>query len=73
MTENEQKWFASLKRVLQKMPDSVEIQVHNNSIQMNRKGARDEEFALRGNADAVDDLDAFSTTRMRVYPCGESM
>jgi hypothetical protein len=53
------------------MPTTVEIQVHQNFIQMNRAGARSETFELIGHVDNVESLDEFSTER--VYPCSESI
>ncbi len=70
MSREERLWFAKLKRTLRDMPASVEIQVHSNSIQMNRAGAREDHFRQRGHADGVESLDWFRTKR--VYPCSES-
>ncbi|MGQ4812353.1 hypothetical protein ACCZ74_08650 [Agrobacterium vitis] len=67
----EEKWFRRLKRVLSDMPSTVEIQVHQNFIQMNHSGAREETFARRGHADEVESISTFGTKR--VYPCSESI
>ena len=71
MAPDEKRWFDRLRRVLKDMPNSVEIQVHQNSIQMNRAGAREEEFMRAGNADNVECLAEFNTKR--IYPCSESL
>lgn len=71
MTPEEKRWFSRLRRVLRDMPDTVEIQVHQNSIHMNREGAREAEFVRTGHVDNVDALGWFSAGR--VYPCSESI
>lgn len=71
MTPEEKRWFSRLRRVIRDMPKEVEIQVHQNRIQMNREGAREAAFMEKGNADNVESLDEFSTKR--VYPCSESI
>lgn len=71
ITAEEKRWFSRLHRVLRDMPDAVEIQVHSTFIQLNRVGAREEEFARIGHVDCVPSLAEISTER--VYPCSESM
>lgn len=71
MNPEEKQWFSRLRRILRNMPTTVEIQVHQNFIQMNRAGARSETFELIGHVDNVESLDEFSTER--VYPCSESI
>ncbi|MBO9099484.1 MULTISPECIES: hypothetical protein [unclassified Rhizobium] len=71
MTPDEQRWFNRLRRVLRNMPAAVELQVHSGSIQMNREGAREEEFLRTKHVDSVESLDEFQTKR--VYPCSESL
>lgn len=71
MTVEERRWFKRLKACLRGMPTTVELQVHQNSIQMNRAGARSDAFELRGHADEVDHLGWFQAER--VYPCSESI
>lgn len=73
MTANEKGWFNKLYRLLSSMPSNVEIQVHNGSIQMNRKGAREASIELNGHSDSAESLDSFVTHQMRVYPCSESV
>lgn len=73
MTASEKAWFNKLYRLLNSMPADVEIQVHNNHLQMNRKGARDAAFEQNGDGDNAESLDHFVTHNMRVYPCSESM
>lgn len=67
----EEKWFRRLRRVLRDMPEGVELQVHQNTIQMNVAGARQATFDAIGCADNVESIDSFQTTR--VYPCSESI
>lgn len=64
-------WFKRLRRVLDAMPETVEIQVHNSSIQMNEAGAREATFLMEGTADNVEEIAYFQTDR--VYPCSESI
>ncbi|NTJ46552.1 hypothetical protein G6K93_05930 [Agrobacterium rhizogenes] len=71
MTSDEQRWFNRLRRVLIDMPLTVELQVHSGSIQMNREGAREEEFFRTKHVDGVESLAEFQTKR--VYPCSESL
>ncbi|MND54132.1 hypothetical protein D3C87_908290 [compost metagenome] len=66
----ERAWFSKLRRVMREMPKTVEIQVHQNVIQMNKAGERDAAFERDGNADNVPEIDHFSSHR--VYPCSES-
>ncbi len=66
----ERAWFSKLRRILREMPATVEIQVHQNIIQMNKAGERDATFERDGHADNVPEIDHFSTHR--VYPCSES-
>ncbi|CAM3844620.1 hypothetical protein G6L26_009880 [Agrobacterium radiobacter] len=66
----ERAWFSKLRSVLREMPATVEIQVHQNFIQMNKAGERSATFERVGNADNVPEIDHFSTAR--VYPCSES-
>ncbi len=73
MTASEKAWFNKLYRLLNSMPADVEIQVHNNHLQMNRKGARDAAFEQNGDGDNAESLDEFQTINMRLYPCGESV
>lgn len=70
-TPEEARWFKRLKKCLADMPATVELQVHQNNIQMNVEGARADAFGSMEHADAVDCLDYFQTTR--VYPCSESI
>ncbi len=67
----ERAWFSKLRRVLREMPSSVEIQIHQNFVQMNKAGERAATFDRCGNADSVPEIDSFSTDR--VYPCSESV
>lgn len=67
----ERAWFSKLRRVLRDMPSTVEIQVHQNIIQMNKAGERDRAFERDGHADNVPEIDHFSSAR--VYPCSESV
>lgn len=71
MTREEQRWFSRLRRTLKDMPETVEIQVHQSTIQMNKVGGREEYFLEKGHADGVESLDEFRTER--VYPCSESI
>lgn len=70
-TPEEARWFKRLKRCIADMPATVELQVHQNNIQMNVEGARDAAFISMEHADDVDCLDYFRTDR--VYPCSESI
>lgn len=71
MTQEEERWFTRLRKVLRDMPDTVELQVHHNTIQMNAIGARSAVADQVGDADNVESLDYFTTKR--VYPCSESL
>lgn len=73
MTASEKAWFNKLYRLLNSMPADVEIQVHNNHLQMSRNGARDAAFKQNGDGDNAESLDEFQTINMRLYPCGESV
>lgn len=72
-TKTEKAWFNKLYRLLNSMPNYIEIEVHNNHIQMNRKGARESAFESRGDGDNSEALDEFGTRYFRIYPCGESV
>lgn len=68
---DEEKWFRRLRRVIDDMPKTVEVQVHQNIVQMNWLGAMDTEFERAGHVDSVEPIDWFQTKRF--YPCSESI
>jgi predicted RNA-binding protein with PUA-like domain len=70
-TPEEARWFRRLVRVINDMPPSVELQVHQSAIQMNENGAREAAFLRQGHADSVPEISSFRTSR--VYPCSESI
>lgn len=67
----ELRWFRRLQRVLKDMPDTVEIQVHQNTISLVAQGAFETAFAERGDCDNVEEISFFQTRRVR--PCSESL
>lgn len=72
-TDEERNWFIRLSKVLRAMPKTVEVEVHNNHVQMNEKGARDAAFARCGDGDNAESIMQFSVIGMRLYPVSESV
>lgn len=71
MNAEELRWWKLFKRVIKAMPRSLEVSVHNYSVEVSKVGSRQAAFERDGHADNTENLDFFKASR--VYPNSESI
>lgn len=70
LDEEEARWVKRIKRVINDMPASLELQVHHDTISVLARGTW-ASMGEGGTADNLDELDSFKSRH--VYPCSESL
>lgn len=71
MTPHEQRWWKLFKDVLKNMPATLEINVHQNTVDVSPAGARERAFKDAGHADNTESFEFYRAKR--VYPNSESI
>lgn len=67
----ERRWWSLFKRIIKAMPPSLELMVHQSTIEVCKAGSREKAFTEHGDADNTPSLDFVKSGR--IYPCSESL